>query len=123
MKKTGLAALIQGGKLFYLAAGSVLLATGCQSYKPPMEFWRAGNVSESAKQFAAKSDKNKDNKDTVIWRLEQGAALRAAGQYRESIAAFDAAEEKINRYDEQAKVSVSGETAALLCACTRPWRA
>lgn len=88
--------------------------TGCQTYKPPIESWRSGNFPEAAKQFTAKAEKNKDNKDTIIWRLEQGTALRAAGQYQESIAAFDTAEEKINISDEKAKVSVSGEMKALL---------
>ncbi len=88
--------------------------TGCQTYKPPMASWRQGNVQDAAKQFTAQAEKNKDNKDTVIWRLEQGAALRAAGQYPESDTAFDAAEEKINSYDEKAKVSISQETGALL---------
>ena len=103
---------IQNGKLFGLAAGMILLATGCRTYtqqgKDFTKNWREGNVQEAAKQFTAKAEKKKiSKKDDVIWRLEQGTALRAAGQYRESIAAFDAAEEKINEYDEQAKVSVS----------------
>ncbi len=79
-----------------------------------MESWPQGNVADAARQFTAKAEKNKDDKDTVIWRLEESTALRAAGQYQESIAAFDAAEDKINAYDEKAKVSASKETGALL---------
>ena len=37
-----------------------------------------------------KADDNADNKDAVIWRLEQGAVLRANGQYDDSNKAFDA---------------------------------
>ena len=115
MNKPTMEILIQSGKLFGLAAGMAILVTGCQTYKPPMESWRQGNAPESAKQFTAKAEKKKTgNKDVIIWRLEQGATLRAAGQYRESNAAFDAAEEKINEYDDKAKVSVSQETKALL---------
>ncbi len=100
---------------FFLLAGSAgLLATGCQTYKAPMANWRQGNLTEAAREFTAKAENNQTNKNTVIWRLEQGAALRAAGQYRESIAAFDAAEERIDKYDEQAKTSISSETGALL---------
>ena len=110
--------LIHNGKLLGLATGVVIFASGCQTYtqqsKDFNQSWRQGNAPEAAKQLTIKAEKNKDNKDTVIWRLEQGTALRAAGQYRESIAAFDAAEEKINEYDKQAKVSVSKETGALL---------
>lgn len=114
MDRMTLGKFIQNGKLFVPAAGLIFLVAGCQTYKPPMESWRQGNVADTAKQFTAKAEKNKADKDTVIWRLEEGAALRAAGQYQESIAAFDAAEDKINAYDEQAKVSVSKETGALL---------
>jgi hypothetical protein len=108
---------IQFGKLSVLAAGAAILATGCQTYtqqtKSADDNWRQGNPTESANTFTEKA-KKAASKDAVIYRLEQGAALRAAGQYRESIAAFDAAEEKINVYDEQAKVSISSETGALL---------
>ncbi len=110
--------LMQTGKLFVLAVGTAILATGCQTYTQQTKVadanWQQGNSTETARRFTEKADKAKDGKDAVIMRLEQGAALRAAGQYRESIAAFDAAEEKINAYDEQAKVSVSRETGALL---------
>jgi hypothetical protein len=34
--------------------------------------------------------------------LEQGAVLRAAGEYRESNAALDAAEDRINAYEQKA---------------------
>lgn len=114
MNRLTMKVLLQSGKLFGLSAGIALLATGCVTYKPPMEAWRAGNVQEAAKRFTAVAEKNKDNKDTVIWRLEQGAVLRAAGKLQEGNVAFDAAEEKIARYDEQPKLSVSRETAALL---------
>ena len=111
--------LMQTGKLLVLAVGTAILATGCQTYTQQTKVadanWQQGNSMETARRFTEKADKAKDGKDAVIMRLEQGAALRAAGQYRESIAAFDAAEEKINSYDEQAKVNnVGRETGALL---------
>jgi hypothetical protein len=114
MNRLTIGNFIQNGRLFVLTAGMAALVTGCQTYKPPMESWWSGDVTNAAKQFTAKAEKNKADKDTVIWRLEEGTALRAASQYQESIAAFDAAEDKINAYDEQAKVSVSKETGALL---------
>ena len=108
---------IQTGKLFVMAAGVAIFATGCQTYEQQMkvvnQHWRQGNVAEAAKTIEPKATR-KENKDTIIWRLEQGTALRAAGQYQESIAAFDAAEEKINAFDEKAKISLSDETAGLL---------
>lgn len=104
----------KGIHLMLLAGVAGLLATGCQTYKAPMSSWRQGNVIEAAKEFTVKAESNQTNKNTIIWRLEQGAALRAAGQYRESVAAFDAAEGRINEYDQQAKTSISSETGALL---------
>lgn len=98
--------------ILMLTLAACLTGTGCVTYKPS-ELWRQGNVQKAAKQFTAQADKKSKGKDSVIWRLEQGAALRAAGQHQESITAFDAAEEKINWHDEQAKTSISQEAAAL----------
>ena len=67
---------MQNLRLFGLAAGLAILATGCQTYKPPLDSWRSGNVQEAAKQFTAIAEKNKTTKDAVIWRLEQGAVMR-----------------------------------------------
>lgn len=60
------------------------------------------------------ADSNAKNKDAIIWRLEDGAVLRANGQYEDSNKAFDMAEQKIDDYEQKAKVSVSDETGALL---------
>lgn len=76
--------------------------------------WKQGNPSGAAVEFTKMADKNKDSKDTVFWRLGQGAALRAAGQYKESLTAFEQAEEKIATYEEKAKVRVGNEAGALL---------
>ncbi len=60
------------------------------------------------------ADENANNKDAVIWRLEQGAVLRANGQFEDSNKAFERAQEKIDDYAQKAKVRVSEETGALL---------
>ena len=60
------------------------------------------------------ADKNANNKDTVIWRLEQGAVLRGAGKYEDSNKAFDQAQDKIDQYSQEAKVRLGQETGALL---------
>lgn len=101
-----------------LSGLAMLLATGCQTYKQQAEkmtgHWQRGDAAAAANEFGVKAEKEKNSKDTVIWRLEQGAALRAAGQYKESITAFEAAEERINKYDEAAKIKVGGEALALM---------
>lgn len=97
---------------------AMLVATGCQTYtaqnKKSADLWRQGKIKAAAAEFAAKATKEKDSKDTVIWRLEEGAALRADGQFKESNTAFEAAEEKINKFDESAKIKVGNEAVALL---------
>ena len=60
------------------------------------------------------ADQNANNKDAIIWRLEQGAALRANGQYEASNQAFDQAQERIDQYSQEAKVKVGNEAGALL---------
>jgi hypothetical protein len=67
-------------------------------------------VAESTKM----AEKNANNKDTVIWRLEEGAVLRGAGKYEESNKAFDQAQDKIDQYSQEAKVRVGQEAGALL---------
>ena len=103
-----------------LALGTlaITLATGCQTYstqnKKSGDLWTQGQVKAAAAEFAAKATKEKDSKDTVIWRLEEGAALRADNQFKESNTALEAAEEKVNKFDEGAKVKVGSEAVALL---------
>lgn len=104
--------------MFWLAACAVLLlGAGCQTYNEKntaVPMWRSGNVAAAAAEFTRIAEDNRNNKDTVIWRLEQGYALHAAANYPESLKAFEAAEAKIAQYDERAKVKLSNETAALL---------
>lgn len=92
------------------------LGAGCASYnkqtKNINQSWESGNIQSAAAQVSAEAEKRKDTKDAVIWRLEQGTVLRAAGQLEESNHAFDMAEEMINRFEEKAKVKVSHETLA-----------
>lgn len=92
------------------------LGAGCASYnqqtKDINQNWESGYVQSAATQVSAEAEKRKETKDAVIWRLEQGAVLRAAGQLEESNHAFDIAEEMMNRFEEKAKVKVSHETLA-----------
>lgn len=139
---------------------SIILASGCQSYQNVSAdrdaAVRAGDYKAAAEQANRDAEKNKDNKDTILYRLEQGSILRAASIAEapqptsqptleiapqtgvtnqqtdtnmleigtilspsqqllvNSIEAFDAAEERINRYEEEAKVKLASETGALL---------
>jgi len=101
--------------LFAAVAG--LLATGCKTYQQQnqvIQHWHQGNMTNAVAEATKMADKNANNKDAVIWRLEQGAVLRGAGQYEASNKAFDQAQDKIDDYAQKAKVRLGQETGALL---------
>ena len=111
------AAAAHRGTLPWFVAGLLLLATGCQTYSRQAEHmtstWAAGNAATAAAEFARRADKKADSKDGVIWQLEAGTALRAAGRYPESNRQFDAAAVRMDDYERQAKVKLGREAAAI----------
>ena len=113
----GKAGFISGIQFIVLAGLTVLLTTGCQTYKDQNKvigYWHQGNLTSAATEATKEADKNANNKDAIVWRLEQGAVLRANGQYADSNKAFDQAQEKIDDYEQKAKVRLGQETGALL---------
>lgn len=109
--------LIKSFQMVCLAAVAGLLATGCQTYKQQNKailFWQQGNVNAAVAEAKKNADDNANNKDAIIWRLEQGAVLRAAGQFADSNQAFDEAQAKIDDYAQKAKVRVGQEAGALI---------
>jgi hypothetical protein len=104
-------------QLVLLAGTAGLLATGCQTYQQQNKTvanWQQGNLPGAVADAKTLADKNANNKDAIIWRLEQGAVLRAAGQYVDSNQAFDQAQAKIDDYAQKAKVRIGQEAGALL---------
>jgi hypothetical protein len=100
-----------------LAAVIGLLATGCKTYSQKnqvIQYWHQGNLPGAVAEANKMAGKNAGNKDAVIWHLEQGAVLRANGQFKDSNQAFDAAQAKMNDYAQKAKVRLGQETGALL---------
>jgi len=65
------------------------------------------SYEQTAEQCAKKAGKIADSKDGILLKLEEGAAWRCAGKYEQSNQAFDLAEDRINFFDDQAKVKVS----------------
>jgi hypothetical protein len=99
-----------------LASVAGLLATGCKTYQDQnkvIQFWQQGNLTNAVAEATKTADKNANNKDAIIWRLEQGATLRANGQYDDSNKAFDTAQQKIDDYAQKAKVRLGQETGAM----------
>ncbi|HHT9114432.1 MAG: hypothetical protein HZC52_03395 [Planctomycetes bacterium] len=99
-----------------------LLGAGCASYtaqtQKVSQRWDMGNFQAAAIQITQEADKRGNSKDAIIWRLEQGAVLRAAERFEESNLAFDKAEELVNKYEEAAKMSVSREALATVTNLT-----
>jgi hypothetical protein len=101
--------------LFAAAIG--LLATGCRTYEQQnrvIQSWHQGNLPSAAAEATKIADQNANNKDAIVWRLEQGAALRGNGQCEASNKAFDQAQDRIDQYSQEAKVKVGNEAGALL---------
>jgi len=100
-------------RLGFVMAITSLMGTGCAGYnqkgKAIVDCWNTGDFKGASVEAtkAASKQKSETARDAVILRLEQGATLRAAGQYKESIAAFDTAEEGVNVFDGKSK----GKTA------------
>ena len=94
-----------------------LLATGCKTYQEQnkvIRYWQRGDLTNAVVEAAKTASKNANNKDAIIWHLEQGAVLRANGQYEDSNKAFETAQEKMDDYAQKAKVRLGQETGALL---------
>lgn len=98
-----------------LVAGS--FGSGCETYvdnnRAAAGAWSRGDVQGTADQYSTRARKA-GKRDAVIWRLEEGSALRASGRFGDSNRAFSQAEHLIDEYEYRAKVSLSGETVALL---------
>ena len=98
-------------------AGAALLGAGCQTYQQQnkvITFWHSGDLTNAFIEATKQANNNAENKDAIVWRLEQGTVLRAAGKFEDSNIAFEKAEAKINDYAQKAKVRVGQEAGALL---------
>src|ERR1039457_1391005 len=76
-----------------------LLAAGCTTYEQQnrvSQYWQQGSLPNAATAAARMADHKANNKDAIVWRLEQGAVLRGNGQYEASNQAFNTAQEKID---------------------------
>ena len=103
---------------YFLLLLIATLGGGCETYvqqnSSAAGAWVRGDVQGASAQYASMARRSARGRDAVIWHLEEGAALRAAGQFRESNAALAAAEGRIDEYERRAKISVSDEALALV---------
>lgn len=109
----------RGAMLAALALlGVALLGSGCRTYATKTEnirqTWRSGQIDAAAQALTQKADSSANSRDAVIWRLEQAAALRAAGQFEASNRAFEQAEARMAEYAARARVRVGTEAMAAM---------
>lgn len=96
----------------------MLFNVGCATYKDQsaeiMADWEAGRAMEAALKFGEKADKAGENKDSVVWNLEAGAAWRAAGDFEQSNRYLDAAAERIEAHESKADIQLGNEAGAMM---------
>ncbi len=107
--------------LFFGMAAIAIFGSGCVTYKDQIKSVSAARPSQATNGItseaaalgkqAAKKDKTKDS---VVWHLEAGAAYRAAGDYTNSNMHLQAAADKMDDYEQQAKVKAAHEAAAIM---------
>lgn len=101
-----------------LALVLALFSAGCQTYTKQSErmrtAWAAGQPATAAALSGKEADRHGDDKDAVVWNLEAGMAYRVAGNLPESTRHFAKAVERIDVYEQQAKVKVGREAMAIM---------
>lgn len=99
----------------------VLLLTllgGCASYQKETEAlrraWIEGNDAYAATLAADAAEDKNDGVDQIVFRLEEGAARRASGDYTGSLQAFADADAEMKQYDAGAEIRLASEAGAQL---------
>jgi len=96
-----------------------LTALGCgynNKIEKVISAYQSGQFEESAKlaqEMADKAAKDK-SQSQVVFRLEEGATLRAAGHWNESNRAFEIAHDTVDKFDYDPDFKVTRETGAAL---------
>lgn len=112
----------------------VALATGCASYNKKSDAFVAafqdgrfpeaadsvtkmtGTIDAPGKTFDQQT--RPDRKDAMLFRMEQGAVYRYAGEFERSNLAFQHSLELIESFDQDAKIKLGQEGAALVTNMT-----
>lgn len=108
-----------------LAIAAVTLV-GCASYPEKGRRARAANEAGDYGLVAtmAAAAAEDDPADALVWKLEQGAALRALGRLPESVRVFEEVEHRLRAEEEAPDFSLTEGGAALLVNdATTPYRA
>jgi uncharacterized protein len=129
-------------------AAAALALTGCQTYtQQSADFqtaWKTGQIQTATAEIQKKAQGHADDKDTIVWALEEATVLRTAAlaniappmpaapatgaapapeeapkphdvqMVEKSNASFERAHAKIVKYEEEAKTKVASEAGAAL---------
>jgi len=102
-------------RLLPVVAILVLVVGGCATYNQKsvgmVDCYLRGDYPTAAAEASAMVEKG-EKQDRLLLRLEQGSALRAAGQLQASNQALDVADALFAEFDEKAKIRVGREAFA-----------
>ena len=95
----------------------IVLASGCATYHQKSaglrKSWEEGRWQDAALLGSVLEEENADGKDAILFGLEQGAVLRATGDYVGSQEVFERTYERIQAQQTEADVRISQESASL----------
>lgn len=102
------------GRCALWALPAVVLLTGCNNatLRDAQQSYRLGNLPGAEAQIDAYVKSDGEGGNRIIAYIEQGSIRRAQGQYAASNASFAIADAAIEKLDNKAEVSLSGETFA-----------
>lgn len=112
---------------FSILIGSLAFLGGCQTYTSQSSdmksAWQQGKAGVAAAEVTRKAEESRGKKDELLWRLEQGAVLTAAGNIQGGLDALDKAEEIVNRYELEADVKITDSTVSMFTnQANKPYR-
>jgi len=82
--------------------------------------YKTGNIQKAHQMISEECEDHKDTGDSIMWSLELGLVKFDFGDYKNSLKAFELAEEKINAHDERATLNARGSGAETGSAVTNP---
>jgi len=82
--------------------------------------YKTGDLKKACRIVSEECEDHKDSGDSVMWFLESGLIKFDSGDYANSLKDFEAAENKINDFEERATVNARGSGAETGSAVTNP---
>lgn len=115
-------------RILFLVCAAAAAGLGCTTihsyddqFHPVLSSYRQGNADRAATLITGKSyEKRFRSNDRLLWTLETGKLLHAAGEHAESNRYFEQAEEIIADFEERAELNVRAGLANLGALATNP---